>query len=182
MNPVLTKADFVRRYQRGEFGNRSPTWDTLAEYQASNYQGLIHIRNRVAAGPTWYDVPAAEVTAKWIEIVRDGVTPETLYLSAMAPTDKTIIQGEIQRTVCGLTLTYSTVKKPMRIALAEETLLAYGLGAKFTISKHLCDNSYDWLLYLLDTYDGHVVEFSTYSTCWGTLPHYNTVFWEVRKY
>src|SRR4029079_14257562 len=59
--PVLTKGDFVQRYKQGEFGNASPTWNTFDEYLAANYSGQLHIRNRVAGGPSWYNVPSDRV-------------------------------------------------------------------------------------------------------------------------
>lgn len=100
----------------------------------------------------------------------------------MAPTELMLIQGEVQRTTQGLYLTYSRIRKPMRDALAEEQRHLFRLEAKILLYGNLDDNSLDWLNHLLDTYDDHVVEFSTYSKHWGTVPRYNTVFWEVRKY
>ena len=179
--PVLTKTDFVRRYLAGEFGNRAPTWDTLEQCLRSGYKGLIHIRNRVKGAKTWYNVPHDRLKQAWLEAIQ-CFPPEKLYLSAMAPTEKTVIQGEVQRGLWYLDLTYTTVRKPMREALAQECRTAKGLTAIRLLKTYLCPNSYEWLWYLLDEYEDHVVEFSTYSVCWGTVPGYNTVFWEVRKY
>jgi hypothetical protein len=100
----------------------------------------------------------------------------------MAPTEETIFQGEVMWGLWGLELTYTTVALPMRDALLKETKLARGIIATFLLKHFLCPNSYEWLQVLLDYYPDHVVEFSTYSVNWGTLPGYNTVFWEVRKY
>lgn len=181
--PVLTKADFARRYMAGEFGNRAPSWDTLDDYCRSNYRGgLIHVRNRVAGGSTWYNVRPEDVVATWDLAISKGYTAEQLYLSAMAPTELTTLQGEVWRTVGGLELTYSTVKKPMRNALAESQLHTVGITANALLFDHMNDYSYDWLRTLLDRYPDHVVEFSCYGRDWGTVPGHNTVFWEVRAY
>lgn len=188
--PVKTKADFVKRYRAGEFGNHSPTWDTLEEYLASGYRGLVHIRNRVAGGPTWYNVPAEEVegrvgiiTAPFFNGSPEPLEKrENLYFSGMAPTEKTLIQGEVMRSTRHLEFFYSTVAKPMRDALTEKSDTIYGAAAAAVLRRYLCPNSFEWLGYLLDTYPGHVVELSTYDVEWGTLPGYNTVFWEVRSY
>lgn len=187
-SPVITKLDFVRRYALGEFGNAAPTWSTLEEYLEGGYPGLVHLRNRVAGGRTWYDLfgPNALRWAWNQTTERHGVAPEQLYISAMAPTEKTILQGEVQQASggrCGLELYYSTVRKPMRDALRERAATADGILADSLLRGALCPNSYEWLQELIKRYPAHVVEFSAYSTCWGTLyPRFNTVFWEVRSY
>lgn len=179
--PVLTKADFVVRYKNGEFGNASPTWDTFEEYMDSGYRGLVHYRNRVAGGKTWYNIPYETCFADWIKACLE-VPRCQLYISAMAPTDKTLIQGEVMRGVWGLDLTYTFVKKPMRDAFAEQTLHANKLQAIVILRQSMDNNSFEWLQYLLDNYEDHVIEFSVYDVEWGTVEGYNTVFWECRKY
>lgn len=183
--PVLSKKDFVLRYQKGEFGNCSPTWDNPSQVRADGYPGLLHIRNRVAGGPTWYNVWSDQLDDMWrLSLATEGVLGESqLYISAMAPTEKTILQGEVMRSEGGLYLYYSTVVAPMRDALRTEAKEARMVTALGLLSSALCPNSYDWLMILLDRYPDHVVEFSAYSTKWGTLfPKFNTCFWEVRLY
>lgn len=184
--PVQTKKDFTRRYRLGEFGNHSPTWETLKEFLddyrcvllSCQLNGLVHLRNRVAGGDTYYNLRPSNAISIWRSVDR----PQDWYLSEMAPTDQTLFQGEVMRGIWGLELTYTTVAKPMREALQEKTNCVRGIIASSFLRYYLDDNSYDWLEVLLDRYPDHVIEFSTYSICWGTLPHYNTVFWEVRKY
>ncbi len=185
--PVLTKRDFVRRYAAGEFGNASPTWETLeafvvfvATLQLSNRN--YHIRNRVAGGRTWYNVPGVSVPRRWNDLVLVGTDPKSLYISAMAPTEKTVLQGEVQRGPGGLQLYYTTVRQPMRDALKVWARQVSGIISVYLLKKFLWASSYEWLEHLLDTYPDHVVEFSAYSVEWGTVRGHNTVFWEVRKY
>lgn len=185
--PVLTKRDFVRRYSEGQFGNASPTWDNYAEWFGSNAfaptnpKQLYHIRNRIKGGPTRYDVPFYSMWGTWIKACEEQHEKD-LYISAMAPTEKTLIQGEVMRAPWGLYLYYSTIKKPMRDALQEQSHSVSGIIASLLLRDYLCPKSYEWLEHLLDVYPNHVVEFSIYSTEWGTIPGFNTVFWEVRKY
>lgn len=177
--PVLTKRDFVRRFQRGEFGNRNLVWDTLDEYLESGYKGLIHFRNRIAGGPTIYNVPRERALDLWKEQRGNG----DWYFAAMAPHNKNLIQGEVQRTHVGLELWYSTERGlPMRDALGSSGQRAYGIIGVSLLKSLMCPNSYEWLNVLLDRYDGHVVEFSTFSCEWGTIEGFNSVFWEVRLY
>jgi len=179
--PVLSKDDFVRRYAASEFGNHAPTWDTLDDYLKSGYEGLVHIRNRVAGGPTYYDVKAEDAIATWAKATKQQPS-EMWYISAMAPTEKTLLQGEVQRGIWGLELTYTRVRKPMREALAEECYTAGGLSVSILLKNVMDVWSWEHLERLLDEYKDHVVEFSVYEEPWGTVPGYNTVFWEVRAY
>lgn len=171
----------MRRYTAGEFGNAAPTWLTLDDYLASGYDGLVHIRNVIAGGPTWYNVPAAQVADRYRRLAR-LYGAGSLYLSAMAPTADTVLQGEVARSVRHLDLFYSTAAEPMRIALAQSGRHAYGLRAKVILDTYMDAPSRGWLDWLLDTYPDHTVEFSVYSRPWGTVPGYRTVFWEVRRY
>lgn len=176
--PVFSKQDMVRRYSLGEFGNASPTWQTPSEFVAGGYEGLCHLRNRVAGGPTFYNLDPGDLLATWYQ----QRSPECWYASAMAPTEKTLLQGELMDTEQGLYLYYSQVRKPMRDALKERAQEARGLMALGLLKLYQCVNSYEWTMELLQRYPGHVVEFSTYSTCFGTITNRNTCFWEVRKY
>jgi hypothetical protein len=118
----------------------------------------------------------------WYGLVNEGVAESSLYISAMAPHEHGTIQGEVQRTEHGLALLCTFATLPMREALAIHSAQLYGLHALMRLRTYLCANSYDWMMYLLDTYEGHVIEFTSFSRFWGTVPRMNTVFWEVRKY
>jgi hypothetical protein len=167
---------------RGEFGNKGPNWDTLEEWIISwipNRQGLIHIRNREPGGATYYNVKPKDVGELWRRL---GCSWRTHYLAEMAPTEKTLFQGEVQLQPGGLALYYTTVALPMRDALRQESHSVKGIISNCLLRRFLCPNSHDWLMTLLRRYPDHVIEFSSYSTNWGTLPNFNTVFWEVRNY
>ena len=182
-SPVLSKHDFVNRYGQGEFGNRCPMWDTLSQVVDSKYPGLIHIRNRVRGGKTWYNVPAADLIDKFHRITTyEGYPADQLYFGAMCPTELTVIQGEVMRSYRGLNFLYTTQKVPMRDALMKQSVQTYGASALLILKDYLPPNDYEWLMYLLDAYDGHVVEFTTLDREWGTVPGFKTLFWEVRKY
>jgi hypothetical protein len=179
--PVLTKVDFVRRYQVSEFGNRAPTWDNIEEFLQSQYRGLVHIRNRAAGGPTWYDVPAENVMTMYYSILdRNKATEKSLYFSGMAPTEKTTFQGEVVQSTNYLDLFYSHVPLPMRGSLLQGGRQVSGLKALWLMKTYMDPSSFDWVQELLEEYPGHVIEFSCYSANWGTVPHRNTVIWEVR--
>lgn len=187
--PVNTKADFVRRYRAGEFGNAAPTWETATKWIASDWSidfgQLFHLRSRIKGGPTYYNLPANDLYK--LVLLHGWQDSPDWYVSAMAPTEKTIINGEVKEfrdfgEPAGWDLTYSTVKKTMRESLAEKTEHAQGLTAKGIIKAAMNSASYEWLNVLMDHYPNHTIEFSVYETNWGTVPGFNAVFWEVRNY
>lgn len=182
--PVLTKRDFVRRYLASEFGNTAPEWGTLAEFLASGFVDLVHVRNRVRGAETWYDVPAAEVPEKVEWIVEAGLSSERdLYFAAMGPGDHLrTLQGEVSDGPWGLDLLWTAVRRPMRDALRERSSRATGLTAKLLLDSRINLKSREWLRHLLDTYPEHVVEFTAWEVEWGTVSGHDTTFWEVRKY
>jgi hypothetical protein len=142
---------------------------------------LFHVRNRIAGGQTWYNIHGRNLVGVWNSAC-DLVGEKNLYISAMAPTEQTLFQGEVQRSERYVDLQYATLAKPMRDALRERGKSVGGIIAVSLLRYYLCPQSYDWLQYLFDAYPDHIVEFSTYSVEWGTVPGHNTVFWEIRQY
>ena len=174
---VLSKTDFVRRYKAGEFGNHSPTWNYPSELETAEYTGKVHLRSRVPGGVSYYNLSVWEALKRWWP-----KGSREWYCSGMAPHEHNLIQGELL-VDAGWHLTFSdVVGKSMREALAIGTKRAEGIIAISLLKHYLCVNSWDWLQLLIERYQGHVIEFSTFSTYWGTLPRYNTVFWEIRAY
>lgn len=182
MKPVRTKKDFVERYINGEFGNASLSWPTYEEFVASGYSsGPIHFRNKIPGGPTHYNVDPLNTLILARELEFNG-TLKNYYISAMAPHDKGLIQGEVSGGFADLYLYYNLQKLPMREAFAVERRFAAGIKARVILQRFMDGNSWEWLNQLLVNYPDHVVEFSTFEIEWGTVPHFNTVFWEVRRY
>lgn len=194
-SPIVRKSQFVRLYKRGVFGNRSPTWDSVMDWfndQFNSWSNVpylpddgrkFHLRNRIAGGATYYDLSAYELVSTLSKV--EGEV-DNYYVSEMAPTEHTVIQGEVCLRINtgtdqrgGLCLTYTKVRKPMRDALAEQTLHAVGLKANLLLREYV--DEYEWLMELLNNYPDHVVEFSVYRIPFGTL-NWKTVIWEVRKY
>lgn len=188
--PVLTKRDFVDRYRKSEFGNASPTWNTLEDFlkeleSAGTTQirrewrpnERFHLRSRIAGGPTYYNLFWHECVNRW-SLEKE---PKDWYVSEMAP-NCYLLNAEVMQSERGLDLFYSTVNKPMREALREKSERVSGITSVLTLRRYLDPNSLDWLYVLLERYRGHVVEFSTFARKWGTIPGYNTCFWEIRNY
>lgn len=180
IKPVLTKQDFYRRFYAGEFGNHGPMWSSLEAWRESRYDKPIAIRVLSVGGRCDYNIAAQDVEQRTEDFMRDGWTD--LNWSAMAPTERTTLQGEVMRSSSGLELFASRVRLPMRDALRSGGFRASGLRAQMLIASHLDASSREWLDHLLDTYPDHVIEFSTFAIPWGVAPHRNTVIWEVRRY
>jgi hypothetical protein len=181
--PVLNKKDYYARYIDGEFGNRLQVWRTCEEYVNSGFTKPIGIRNVKADSPFCrYDIPPRMVMPVVQEFMTKGCPLGDMTFTEAAPDTALIIQGEIIIYRDVLELTYSKVKRQMRIALKEKPEYASGNHAH-QILKHCCDtNSYEWMMWLLEAYEDHAVEFSTYNRYLGNIPRRNTLIWEVRKY
>lgn len=185
--PVLSKRDFVRRFEAGEFGNRGPMWSSVDQFMSEvdplvAPETLYHLRNRVAGGLTFYNVSGDVFDATYHRALNQGVKDSDLYVAEMAPTERTTLQGEMMQTERGLYLYYTKVRKPMRDALKERSFEAWGLTARDIMLAHVDQASWEWINVLLERYPSHVVEFSTYNRNWGTIPNRNTIVWEVRLY
>lgn len=182
--PVLTKRDFVRRYAEGEFGNHLPVWKTVEEFLSSGYRkSQVGLRNRIAGGPLKYHIEPEDVLEEYNTLLKNGAREGDLYVQVMAPHEQeSSFQGEVMRNHHSYYLHWSSVRKPMRQALAEESHHDEGIKALTLIKFHLCANSYDWLQVLFDRYPDHVIEFSAFDRSWGIFPCMNTIFWEVRAY
>lgn len=183
--PVLNKKDFVKRYNKGEFGNRSPTWNTFNDFKLVKHDPhqKVHLRNRVRSGKTFYDIEARSVEATLQHMVEEyGEDPHNIYFSYMAPTEKTLIQGELAIRHEGLELFCSYEPLTMRSALRSSGLTLKGLTAKMEIDRLLTHDDSKWLVSLAEKFEDHVVEFSAYSEPFGIIPGSKTCIWEVRKY
>lgn len=177
--PIKNKKDFVRRYQKGEFGNAGPTWETIEAFlSATDTKGYYHLRNRIPGGPTHYDQTHEDIKKFYYHHSRPDLP--NWYVSKMAPTEKTTIQGEVRLSTYGVEFRYSCLALPMRAALSQSQKTVTGLTAVMLLKQHLNASSYDWLIELLELYPDHIIEISAYSQEWGTIPGYNCVFWEVR--
>lgn len=180
IRPVRTKPDFYRRFYAGEFGNHGPIWPTFDAYWDSEYDAPIAIRTLKPGGPCQYNI-ARKQSREWLQLFNDQGWHE-LNFSAMAPTEKTVIQGEAQLGLAGLEIFVARVALPMRDALRQAGESYTGASATTLLRSLMDGHGFDWLTYLLDSYEDHVVEFSTFSVSWGVVPGARTVFWEVRSY
>jgi len=121
--------------------------------------------------------------ARWWRLTEhEGIDPHDLYISGMGPERLKLFQGETEIGIWGRHLHFNVEALPMKEVQPEDWFDTNGANALYLLRSHLDARSFEWLEYLLQEYPGHVVEFSTYSVEWGSMPGYNTVFWEVRRY
>lgn len=177
----LTKSDFYRRFYEGEFGNRNLNWDSLTDWQKSEYADPVAIRTKKVGSRCDYHIAQAEVASRYESFLATGHKPSDLNISAMMLDEQIICQGEVT-LLPDTHLLYSRAKKPMREAL-KESQVATGLSAIMILTQVMDVESLTWLYHLLRDYQPTpVVEFSSYSRYVGTTPRRNTIFWEVRAY
>lgn len=182
MNIVSNKQMFYRRFLTGEFGNRVQQWATLGEWKKSQFKGPIGIRTKIRGGRFDPFVQPADVESRVKEFHRQGYND--LNFSEMLDHSKQLINAEVCRSHRGLEILYSTVRKPMRDALQEQSIFEHGLQAALVLRKYLTPVDREWVEHLLDTYVDHVVEFTSMRIPCGVdaWRGSRTVIWEVRKY
>lgn len=183
--PVLHKRDFVRRFIAGEFGNKTRNWSRLKDWYADagtfRQDSLFHIRSRTPGQLTYYNTTEANVPTQWHNVDGDY---GGWYIAEMAPHHAGTLQGEfvVEPLFQVPYLLYTFEKLPMRDALRASRYEATGIMAVSLLKANMCANSYDWMQTLLERYPGHVIEFSCFNRPLGTLPGFNTLFWEVRNF
>ena len=185
MEELLNKEIGIRKFSEGAFGNKVKTYFSLEELHADPHApAAIGIRYRGSGGgKCQYDIPLEDIDTAWQQWIDEGYSEDRMFMNDSSNYDShLLIQGEICTSHRGVELRYSTIKKKMRLALAEKEEYTYGLKAK-TLLRHFLDpSSYDTLFELLDVYEDHVIEFSTWDRGFGDIPSRNTIIWEVRKY
>ena len=174
---VLDKKDFYKRYNKGEFGNRLRNWNSVEDLLNDEYPPTtLTARSSIPGAASLYNIGIYEIQS-FPGKFRDFTFNES------APDHLLIFQGEIYRNTEHMHLHYSLSKTKMRIALRdfpEKPKTGIDLTTYLRYHMPYCD--YEWLEYLLDTYDDHTIEFGVYSRSIGLYPGSRTIFWEVRKY
>lgn len=171
MKRVNTKAEMYQLLQAGAFGNTARQWNIYTDLVASDYRGLVGVRSMLVGGKFLPHVPFEQVVD----------APNCIY-NEMQNDDYILLQGETYRSVNGLYVYASTVKKPMRQALREGGRHFFRSAARAALEVTLWPSDIDALNGLMADYPESVVEFSTYSRAVGILPMSNTLIWEVRNY
>lgn len=180
---IKTKSEMKSLLNQGRFGNMLQSWNSLDDFLASSYSGQVTMRYSGSGGGAWceYNVPRSHVEERVNKWISEGADRSRIYFNMSAPDDLLLIQGEVMRCEWGLYLCYSTLKKPMRIALTEKCSHSYFLSAQLTLKHFLDAASYENIINLLDEYPDCVIEFSTFDSPVGNLG-WNTIVWEVRHY
>jgi hypothetical protein len=181
---ISNKADFYLLYHAGILGNKALAWSSYQELLKSNWKGSVCLRSKkgVLRGRVDYNVPFNEVYVKIDEWEREGYSLDSINFNQSMPDDNLILQGEVIDDILGWDLRYTTVKKPMNLALDEKENYAKGLAAKMIMRGHLDPSSYSDIEALFGIFPNSAIEFSTYSISVGDIQNRNTVIWEVRNY
>lgn len=168
---ITDKSSMYQLLRAGKLGNHVQSWTSIDEWRASGYKGEVGIRDTVPGGTFIPYVAPADVPAK--------AFPGCI-LNAMQRDEHIILQGEVTEQP-ELYLQCSRVRLPMRQALRTSEH-HYGAVARLMLRSCMDPDSYEELMWLLDEYPQHSIEFSVYNVCVGIVPHRNTIIWEVRKY
>jgi len=186
---IYNKAECYAFYEKGFFGNRPLTWNSYEEILASGWKGGVCMRSKksIERKHVIYNIPLEKVPdeiKKWEDM---GFPAKTITFNQSMPDEHLLIQGEFMDwTIYNgqSSILYTKVKKPMNLALAEQTLHAEGLAARLLLKTNLSPSSYEDLQAIIDEgkFERSVIEFSAYDICVGNIPGRNTIIWEVRDY
>jgi hypothetical protein len=171
--PIRNKTTMFRLLRAGAFGNTMRTWDDPESFRASGYTGSTSLRGLRPGLPFLHAMSPEEALARW--------TADYLFAEA-APDERVVMHGEIMHGCNGIVLSYSRVRANQREAFRQERIERCGSVALHLLRLWADPSSAEDILALLDLYPDHVVEFTVYDRCLGTVPGRNTITWEVRAY
>ncbi|HSX41861.1 MAG TPA: hypothetical protein VLE93_00755 [Candidatus Saccharimonadales bacterium] len=180
---LADKESIYEAYNADRFGNAMRRWNSVEEFLASDYQDPVVMRYQLRPGRL-FPLYGAIITRDQVEAMaaewrKLGADPALIRLNEGV--GSVVFQGELMRDHLFLSLRYSLVDKPMRLALEEAEQYACGLQAKHLLERYLCPNSLADLWELFDRYDDAIIEFSTFTSDVGLCPRRNTIMWEVRR-
>lgn len=182
---ITNKKQFFGLWKAGVLGNRTRLWDDpikcFADCLVLDIRTVGFREVGKTGGGAWERVPLSKmlVTArKWQDAGRSFIMDDG------CPDEKRVLQGEICRTHRGLEgfLDVQSIL-PMRPAIAAGHMRHCSYATvNALLDKFMDSNSRDDLEMLLELYEGHTVEFTTFSVDVGVFPCRNTLMWETRAY
>jgi len=186
---ICSKAESVRLYESGFFGNKGLTWQTLADYYCSGYAGAVVLRYRDpvgGGGPCFYDLHGPEMVRKAVKVAkRRGYDEKHIWINAQMPDHAIVAQGEYwvaETYSLAPDLFYcSDEKHQMRVALQTCSKHVSQVVADDVFRRHMTPAGWANFKWLREAFPGHVLEISLYNEPVGLL-RWNSVVWEVRSY
>ena len=181
---IKSKEECYFLYEAGFFGNKALTWNSYQEILQSGWNEEVCMRSKkgIDRKRVKYNLPMNEVAQEIAVWEREGIPESRIGFNEAMPDKRLLIQGEVIRTPNGLFFLYTTIKKPMNVALREKEERISGLNAKIILQRNLSPSSLSDMESLLQTFPNDVIEFSSYSIPVGNIQGRNTVIWEVRNY
>jgi hypothetical protein len=152
----------------------------------SGWKGEVCMRSKkgVARKQVRYNLRLEDVPEHIQQFEEIGIPEKMIGFNQSMPDEKLVLQGEVMIHERDFYLLGTTLKKPMNLALAENSFTLEGIIAKEMLKMKLNMESFSDLMNLLRTFPTSVVEFSAYKICVGNMANTgrNTVIWEVRNY
>lgn len=179
MGNIRYKRQMFDLWNAGKLGFKLRTWDTPEEAVLSGVPLVGFRQIGTGGGGKFVMATAGQIVATAKDLASQGIK---FQICEAAPDEKALCQGEVIRTIRGLEgyLTVGT-KLRMRDAIAQGLLTPRTwLETEMILRANMWPSSREDLDCLLDTYPGHVVEFTCYNHRFE--PGRNTIFWEVRNY
>ncbi len=184
---INNKLKMYKLLMKGEFGNTA-LHTTVSKLNLVDKKRINNIRLRYAGGPGSRYRPFTNksfpinLTNKYInQWIKKGFDKNRIIISQAIADKERILQGELTLYLNGYELLYTLEPGDMRTAL-KKSKRATGLKAKMILEKFIDPSSMEDLIFLLNKYPNHVIEFTVLKSETGTIPNRNTIIWEVRNY
>jgi hypothetical protein len=187
---VNSKAESYALWNRGLFGNKLMTWDSVDDIIRMGYRGTVSMRYKgdIGGGFFKYNVQIGKIPGVCAEWKSEGADLSKITFNESAPDELLILQGYLVQSPAGLTLDYSRKKAKMRDAMAGHLENAEGQLACGLLKSNMTPASYEDMMDLVKLFQGksvatgNVIEFGIYDCELGCFPNRNSVVWEVRNY
>jgi len=181
---IKSKRECYILYECGFLGNKVETANSYEEVLEKGWIGTVSIRSRGKSTERSlvYNFPIEKIPEELKIREEMGFDIKKISFSKTPPDNKLKFQGELMLTKDGFHILYSTVKKPMNLALKEEEKILSGLSALNFLKENFNPASLEDIHEIFLIFPNDVIEFSCYEVNLGTLNNRNVIIWEVRGY
>lgn len=182
---IRTKSRYLRLAAAGLAGNAPRTWSTAAEFLRGSSDPRCGIRCYRRGDPRFRAYVRRAALERTIRAL--GLQRGEYYVSKTIPPGEVRISGELSWVGGEWVFHYSSIRAPMREALAQGGRHARGYFAVWgLLAKYCTPQDLEELRDVFDLYSPQgeypVIELTVTRSDCGIFAHRNVLIWEIRHY